>query len=85
MDNVFTERLRRSLKYKSDYLHAFETGSELPAGLTQWIGHYNANRPHLGLGGRTPNEAYGVAELMRLADWQQSGPSLTWPSNCPIE
>jgi len=85
MDNVFIERLWRSLKYECVYLHAFETGLELRAALTKWIGYYNANRPHLGLGGRTPNEAYGVAELMRLADWQQSGPSLTWPSNCPIE
>ncbi len=41
MDNVFIERLWRSLKYECVYLHAFETGSELRAGLSQWIGHYN--------------------------------------------
>jgi len=67
MANVFIERLWRSLKYECVYLHAFETGSELRAGLTKWIGYYNANRPHSGLGGQTPNEAYGVGELMRLA------------------
>ena len=67
MDNVFIERLWRSLKYECVYLHAFETGLELRAGLTQWIGYYNARRPHSGLGGRTPNEAYGVDEKMRLA------------------
>jgi putative transposase len=67
MDNVFIERLWRSLKYECVYLHAFETGSELRAGLTKWIGYYNAGRPHSGLGGQTPNEAYGVGNMMRLA------------------
>jgi len=67
MANVFIERLWRGLKYECVNLHAFETGSELRAGLTKWIGYYNANRPHSGLGGQTPNEAYGVGELMRLA------------------
>ncbi|KAF0146638.1 MAG: integrase, partial [bacterium] len=42
MDNVFIERLWRSLKYECVYLHAFETGSELRAGLTRWIACYNA-------------------------------------------
>ena len=44
MDNVFIERLWRSLKYECVYLHAFETGSELRGGLTQWIGYYNTRR-----------------------------------------
>jgi putative transposase len=61
MDNVFIERLWRSLKYECVYLHAFETGSELRAGLSRWIGYYNADRPHSGLSGRTPDEAYGPA------------------------
>jgi putative transposase len=60
MDNVFIERLWRSLKYECVYLHAFETGSELRTGLVQWIGYYNARRPHSSLGGRTPNEAYAT-------------------------
>lgn len=67
MDNVFIERLWRSLKYECVYLHAFETGSELRAGLAKWIGYYNAGRPHSGLGGRTPDEAYGADETTRLA------------------
>ena len=58
MDNVFIERLWRSLKYECVYLHAFETGSELRAGLAKWIGHYNSRRPHSALAGRTPDEAY---------------------------
>jgi len=67
MDNVFIERLWRSLKYECVYLHAFETGSELRAGLTRWIGYYNAGRPHSGLDGSTPDEVYGVDEMTRLA------------------
>lgn len=51
MDNVFIERLWRSLKYECVYIHAFETGTELRAGLARWIGYYNADRPHSALGG----------------------------------
>jgi putative transposase len=67
MDNVFVERLWRSLKYECVYLHAFETGSELRAGLTRWIGYYNGQRPHSALAGRTPDEAYGIMDTTRLA------------------
>ena len=58
MDNVLIERLWRSLKYECVYIHAFETGTELRAGLGKWISYYNADRPHSALGGATPNEAY---------------------------
>ncbi len=67
LDNVFIERLWRSLKYECVYLHAFETGSELRAGLTRWIGYYNAGRPHSALEGGTPDEAYGVDQRERVA------------------
>lgn len=72
MDNVFIERLWRSLKYECVYLHAFETGSELRAGLARWIGYYNGRRPHSALHGLTPDEAYatgrvGEKEAERLA------------------
>ncbi len=67
LDNVFIERLWRSLKYECVYLHAFETGSELRAGLLRWIGYYNTGRPHSKLGGRTPDEAYGTGMMERLA------------------
>ena len=59
MDNVFIERLWRSLKYECVYLNAFETGSELRTGLGRWITYYNTQRPHSGLAGKTPAEAYG--------------------------
>jgi putative transposase len=59
MDNVFIERLWRSLKYECVYLYAFETGSELRVGVGRWITYYNTQRPHSSLAGRTPAEAYG--------------------------
>ncbi|MGB8804478.1 MAG: IS3 family transposase [Chthoniobacterales bacterium] len=67
MDNVFIERLWRSLKYECIYLNAFETGSELRAGLTWWIGYYNARRPHSTLAGRTADDAYRASGMEELA------------------
>jgi putative transposase len=67
LDTVFIERLWRSLKYECVYLHAFETGSELRAGLARWVGYYDAGRPHSALAGRTPDEAYGANEMEALA------------------
>jgi len=58
MDNIMIERLWRSLKYESVYLHAFETGSEAKAGIGKWITFYNEQRPHSSLYDQTPDEAY---------------------------
>ena len=58
MDNVFIERLWRSVKYECVYLHAFETGSDLRAGLNRCMTYYNTRRPHSALAGQTPDEAY---------------------------
>ena len=54
LDNVFIERLWRSLKYECVYLNAFETGSEARAGIGRWIDFYNRLRPHTALCGITP-------------------------------
>lgn len=58
MDNVFIERLWRSLKYECVYLHAFETASETRAGIGRWIAYYNGERPHSTFDGKTPDEVY---------------------------
>ena len=58
MDNVFIERLWRSLKYECVYLSEFATGSEARAGIGWWMSFYNERRPDSSLDGRTPNEAY---------------------------
>jgi putative transposase len=58
MDNIFIERLWRTLKYECIYLHAFETGSETRRGISRWVDRYNHQRPHSSLSDRTPDEAY---------------------------
>jgi len=68
MDNVFIERLWRSLKYEYVYMNGVETGSEARASLRRWMDYYNAERPHSALGGRTPAEAHqGLPVRGRLA------------------
>ena len=58
MDNVFIERLWRSLKYECVYLHAFENGLQARQEIGRWIAHYNETRPHSTFNGQTPNEVY---------------------------
>jgi len=65
IDNVFIERLWRSLKYECVFLSAFETGSEARRGIGSWIDYYNRRRPHSTFGGRTPDEVYATTEMMK--------------------
>jgi putative transposase len=58
MDNVFIERLWRSLKYECVYLSEFATGSHARTGIGWWMSFYNERRPHSSLDDRTPEEAY---------------------------
>jgi len=51
LDNIFIERLWRTLKYECVYLHAWETGSETKAAIRKWMIFYNHQRPHSALGG----------------------------------
>jgi len=60
MDNVFIERLWRSLKYECVYLYAFESGSEARKSIGDWIVFYNTRRPHSTFGGQTPREVYNA-------------------------
>jgi putative transposase len=54
MDNVFVERLWRSLKYEDVYLKGYSDGREARAGIASWIAFYNGRRPHQALGDRPP-------------------------------
>jgi len=63
MDNIFIERLWRTLKYESIYLHELETGSQAREVIGHWVGRYNDERPHSSLGDKTPTEAYFNLEL----------------------
>jgi putative transposase len=57
-DNIFVERLWRTLKYEEVYLHAYATVSEARAGLSRYLTLYNARRRHSSLADCTPDEAY---------------------------
>src|SRR5271165_1115814 len=54
MDNVFIERLWRSLKYEDIYLKGYADGREAARGIAAWITFYNERRPHHALADRTP-------------------------------
>src|ERR1700737_4711068 len=58
MDNIFVERLWRSLKYEEVYLNAYASVAEAKAGIGSWLGFYNDERQHQSLGYRTPRQAY---------------------------
>ena len=58
LDNIFVERLWRSLKYECVYLHAWETGSQARTGIGKWMDFYNCKRPHSALGGQPPAVVY---------------------------
>ena len=65
MDNVFIERLWRSLKYECVYLHALENGSQARHQISAWLNHYNHTRPHSTFDGQTPDEVYNLSHLQR--------------------
>ena len=58
MDNIFTERLWRSLKYQEVYLKEYANPREARAGINGYFTLYNTFRPHQGIGGLTPHEVY---------------------------
>jgi len=58
LDNIFIERLWRSLKYECVYLHAFSGGRDARGGIGKWIDFYNNRRPHTAHGGATPTSVY---------------------------
>ena len=59
-DNVFVERLWKSVKYERVYLHAYETVSAARVSIMQYLDWYNRDRPHSKLNKQTPNEAYNA-------------------------
>ena len=58
LDNIFIERLWRSLKYECVYLHAFSGGRDARNGIGKWVDFYNNFRPHSAHGGATPAGVY---------------------------
>jgi putative transposase len=66
-DNVFVERLWRSVKYEEVYLHAYASVPEARAGICRYFAFYNAVRPHSALGARTPDQLYFDQPLLAAA------------------
>lgn len=67
IDNVFIERLWRSVKYEEVYLHAYANGTEARRGLARYFSFYNERRSHQSLDYRTPDEVYFGALLTAVA------------------
>jgi putative transposase len=82
-DNVFVERLWKSIKCEEVYVHAYETVGAAQQGLERYLMFYNQTRPHQALDGQTPDEVYSanlttrrfaVSSAIRqapLKDWQK--------------
>lgn len=66
-DNVFVERLWRSVKYEEVYLHAYDSVREARASIGRYLGFYNSKRPHSALDGRTPDQAYFAGQMLAEA------------------
>jgi putative transposase len=73
LDNVFTERLWRTVKYENIYLADYATPKAARAGLTCYLEFYNRERPHQSLGYRTPAEVYSDPELARTVGAVEPG------------
>jgi putative transposase len=67
LDNVFVERLWRSVKYEQVYLHAYESVNEAKQKLASYFVFYNTQRPHSSLGGHTPDMTYFANQPIQKA------------------
>jgi putative transposase len=66
-DNVFVERLWRSVKYEEVYLRAYESVSDARSSIGRYLDFYNTRRPHQSLDGGTPDQAYFTKLPFRVA------------------
>lgn len=66
-DNVFVERLWKTIKYEEVYLHAYDTVADAKAGIARYIDFYNRRRPHRALDGATPDSVYFDSPPVSLA------------------
>ena len=73
LDNIFVERLWRSIKYEEVYLKAYQTVAEARTGINAYLEFYNRRRPHQALGYRTPAEVYQNGQEEKEAAAQEAG------------
>jgi putative transposase len=69
LDNVFVERLWRSLKYDEVYTHAYENGRQAHQRIGGYFRFFNHDRPHQGIDNRTPDEVYGESRAQQRCRW----------------
>lgn len=67
LDNIFIERLWRSLKQEAVYLHELPEGFQAKRVIKEWIGYRNTKRPHTALDKRTPDDAFFDTERTQKA------------------
>ena len=72
LDNIFVERLWRSVKYEEVYLKAYRNGSEARRGIDAYLDLYNRERPHQSLGYRTPAQVFAEGRPLRCLPEQAS-------------
>ena len=72
LDNIFVERLWRSVKYEEVYLKAYGNGSEARRGIDAYLDFYNRERPHQSLGYRTPAQVFASGTSLRCLTDQES-------------
>jgi len=77
LDNIFCERLWRSLKYEDIYLRAYETTKEARAGIGQWFTFYNNERPHQSLKYQTPKQFFETTRACAYVDNARALPTST--------
>jgi len=73
LDNIFVERLWRSIKYEEVYLKAYQSVAEARAGINAYLEFYNRQRPHQALGYRTPAEMYQNGQEEKKVAAQEAG------------
>ena len=66
-DNIFIERLWRTLKYEEVYLHGYDSVSAATAGIARYVTLYNSRRPHSSLTDRTPDDVYFSQQQLQTA------------------
>ncbi len=73
LDNIFVERLWRSIKYEEVYLKAYQTVAEARVGINAYLEFYNRQRPHQSLGYRTPAQVYQKGQAEKRVAAQEPG------------
>ena len=92
MDNVFVERLWRSIKYEEVYLKAYQNGTEARKGIGAYLAFYNQERPHQALGYRSPGQVFhaeptkvftGTSQASQSDEGLRDTPAVDSLKRCP--